>query len=66
MVEVYDDGEEFRGSYVFFITGATEASLLAAASRVATLDGVPAGAFAMVTDDKAPEFGAGQQVHLPA
>jgi hypothetical protein len=63
--EVYDDGEEHGDVYVFFITGADEAALLAAASRVATLSGVPAGAFAMVTDDEAPEFGMGRRVDLP-
>jgi hypothetical protein len=62
--EVYDDGEELGDVYVFFIAGATEASLLAAASRVATLDGVPAGMFAMVTDDGAPD-GTRRRVDLP-
>ncbi|MEU5941163.1 hypothetical protein ABZ807_18660 [Micromonospora sp. NPDC047548] len=64
-IEVYDDGEEHGDVYIFFITGANEASLLAAASRVATLSGVPAGAFAMVTDDRAPEFGMGRRFDLP-
>ncbi|EEP70481.1 conserved hypothetical protein [Micromonospora sp. ATCC 39149] len=54
-IEVYDDGEQLGDAYTFFITEASKASLLAAASRVATLDGVPAGVFAIVTDDKAPE-----------
>ena len=64
-VESYDDGEEYGDVYVFFITGADEATLLTAASRVAALDGVPGGAFAMVTDDEAPEFGMGRRVELP-
>ncbi|MEV4517171.1 hypothetical protein AB0K00_50485 [Dactylosporangium sp. NPDC049525] len=64
-VEVYDDGEQHGGVYVFFITGAEEAGLLAAASRVAALDGVPPGTFAMVTDDQASEFGMGRRVNLP-
>jgi hypothetical protein len=64
-VEVYDDGETFGDFYVFFITGGDEDALLAAASRVATLDGVPDGAFAMVTTDDAPEFGMGRRVGLP-
>ncbi|WP_433833057.1 hypothetical protein ACQP2E_17815 [Actinoplanes sp. CA-015351] len=63
--ESYDDGEEFGDHYVFFINGGTEQALLAAASRVATLDGVPAGAFAVVTDDEADEMGAGRRVSLP-
>ncbi|MGI5486731.1 hypothetical protein [Microtetraspora malaysiensis] len=62
--EVYDDGEEFGDVYVFFITGADEEALLAVASRAATLDGVPAGTFAVVTDDNAEEFGLGRRVDL--
>jgi hypothetical protein len=54
-LEEYDDGEEFGGVYLFFIAGASERTLLAAASRVATRAGVPAGAFAMVTDTNAPQ-----------
>ncbi|BCB89295.1 hypothetical protein [Phytohabitans suffuscus] len=63
--EVYDDGEEYGDVYIFFISGASEAGLLDAASRVATLSGVPAGAFAMVTTDEAPDFGRGRRVDLP-
>ncbi|MEU7896039.1 hypothetical protein AB0B45_24700 [Nonomuraea sp. NPDC049152] len=63
--EVFDDGEEFGDVYVFFITGADEAALLAVASRVAALEGVPAGSFAMVSDDAAEEFGLGRRVDLP-
>ncbi|MEU0377588.1 hypothetical protein ABZ093_09840 [Streptomyces cyaneofuscatus] len=44
-VEVHDEGEEYGDAYVFFVTGAAEEELLAVASRVATLPGVPAGAF---------------------
>ncbi|TDC77944.1 hypothetical protein E1193_21580 [Micromonospora sp. KC606] len=64
-VQEYDDGEEYGEVYVFFITGTREEVLLAVASRVAALDGVPAGAFAMVTDDDAEEFGMGRRVDLP-
>ncbi|WP_327039692.1 hypothetical protein [Micromonospora maris] len=63
-IEVYDDGEQLGDVYVFFITAATEASLLTAASRVATLDGVPTGVFAVVTDDGAPD-GTGRRIDLP-
>ena len=63
--EDYDDGEEFGEVYVFFLTGTDEAAVLRAASRVATLDRVPPGAFAMVTDDEAGEFGLGRRVELP-
>lgn len=64
-LEEYDDGEEFGDVYIFFIAGASERTLLAAASRVATRTGVPAGAFAMVTDTNAPQFGMGRRVNLP-
>jgi len=64
-LEEYDDGEEFGDVYVFFIAGASERTLLAAASRVATREGVPAGSFAMVTDTNAPQFGLGRRVDLP-
>jgi hypothetical protein len=64
-IEEYDDGEEYGDAYIFFIAGANERTLLKAASRVATRDGVPAGAFAMVTDTQAPQFGMGRRVQLP-
>jgi hypothetical protein len=65
-IEEHDDGEEFGGVYIFFIAGSSERTLLAAASRVATREGVPAGAFAMVTNTDAPRFGMGRRVNLPA
>ncbi|SNT62592.1 hypothetical protein SAMN05216276_109215 [Streptosporangium subroseum] len=64
-VEVFDDGEQFGDVYVFFVAGADESALLAAASRVAALDGIPTGAFAMITDDEAAEFGLGRRIDLP-
>jgi hypothetical protein len=64
-LEEYDDGEEFGDVYIFFIAGASERTLLKAASRIAIRDGVPAGAFAMVTDTNAPRFGMGRRVDLP-
>jgi hypothetical protein len=64
--EDYDDGESFGEFYVFFLTGTDEASVLRAASRLAALDRVPAGSFAMVTDDEAAEFGLGRRVELPS
>ncbi|MCX5558001.1 hypothetical protein [Streptomyces sp. NBC_00038] len=63
--EVFDDGEEDGDAYVFFVTGAGEKELLAVASRVAALQGVPPGAFAVVSDDEAEEFGLGRRVALP-
>ncbi|MBP2705806.1 hypothetical protein JOL79_18485 [Microbispora sp. RL4-1S] len=64
--EIFDDSEEFGDLYVFFITGADEETLLRVASRAVTLDQVPHGAFAMVTDDEAGEFGLGRRVDLPS
>jgi hypothetical protein len=64
-IQEFDDGEEFGDAYVFFIAGKNERTLLKAASRVATRRGVPAGAFAMVTDTNAPELGLGRRVTLP-
>ena len=64
-IEEHDDGEEFGDVYIFFIAGANERTLLKAASRVATREGVPPGAFAMVTDTAAPSFGLGRRVNLP-
>ncbi|MFI9565236.1 hypothetical protein [Streptomyces rishiriensis] len=54
--EIFDEGVEHGGYYVFFVTGAPEPALLEAAARAAALPGVPAGAFAVVSDDpEAPE-----------
>lgn len=64
-VEIFDEGEEDGDVYVFFITGAGEGDLLAVASRVATLPGVPAGTTAVVSTDDAEEFGLGPRVTLP-
>jgi hypothetical protein len=64
-VEVFDDGEEDGDVYVFFVTGTGEQDLLAVASRVAVLPRVPAGAFAVVSNDEAEEFGLGRRVALP-
>ncbi|WP_306204747.1 hypothetical protein [Actinoplanes sp. RD1] len=64
-IEEYDDGEEYGDVYIFFIAGVNERTLLRAASRVATRKGVPAGAFAMVTNTNAPQFGMGRKVPLP-
>lgn len=64
-VAVFEDGEEHEDAYVFFVAGGGEEELLAVASHVATLPGVPAGAFAVVSDGQAEEFGVGRQVTLP-
>ncbi|TDB81774.1 hypothetical protein [Micromonospora sp. KC721] len=64
-VQAYDDGEEYGDHYLFFVAGGSERALLKVASEVTSLDRVPAGAFAMVTDDVAEEFGTGRRVNLP-
>ncbi|WP_232839298.1 hypothetical protein [Streptomyces triticisoli] len=64
-VEAFEDGEEHEDAYVFFVAGAGEEELLAVASHVATLPGVPAGTFAVVSDDEAEEFGLGRHIALP-
>ncbi|MFM9595075.1 hypothetical protein ACKI1J_35195 [Streptomyces scabiei] len=64
-VEVFDEGEEEEDVYVFFVTGAGEADLLAVASRVAALPGVPAGTVAFISTDEAEELGLGRRVALP-
>ncbi|MGK5500863.1 hypothetical protein [Streptomyces sp. URMC 125] len=64
-IEIFDDGEEHGDAHVFFITGAGEAHLLAVASRVATLPGVPADTFAAVRDNEAEESGLGRRVTPP-
>ncbi|MEU6256974.1 hypothetical protein [Streptomyces sp. NPDC047043] len=64
-IEVFDDAEQDEDAYLFFVTGAGEDDLLAVASRLATLPGVPAGTFAVVSDGEAEEFGQGRRVALP-
>lgn len=63
--EVYDDAEEYEEAYVFSIAGAAEEVLLAVASDLARLPGIPSGVFAMVTNDEAEEIGLGRRVELP-
>jgi hypothetical protein len=61
---LYDDGGEFGEVYVFLINAASEDRLLSVAARIADLPGVPAGVYAVVTDDEAEEFGIGRRVEL--
>lgn len=63
-IEVFDEGDEFGRVYAFFITGAEPSRLLAVAAEVAALPTVPAGTFAVVTDDEAEEIGRGRRVKL--
>jgi hypothetical protein len=62
--DIYDDGEEIGGAYVFFVAGAPEETLLSLAADVAALPGVPSGVFAVVTDDTSEEIGTGRRVAL--
>jgi hypothetical protein len=62
--DLYDDGEEIDGAYVFFVAGAPEDVLLSVAANVAALPGVPSGAFAVVTDDTSEDIGTGRRVAL--
>lgn len=52
VLELHDDAEELDGHYVFSLGGASEQRLIAAAERLAALDAVPAGAFAMVNGER--------------
>ena len=63
--EEFDGGEEWGEFYVFFVAGAPEEVLLAVAAQVAGLPRVPAGAFAVISDDEPEEFGRGRRVSLP-
>jgi hypothetical protein len=63
--ELYGDGEEHGGDYLFFLTGADEQTLLSIAADVARLPGIPPGAYAIVTDDEADEPGIGRNEPLP-
>ena len=60
VLENHDDGEEWEGEYVFFLSGSSEDRLIAAAGRLANLDRVPAGAYAVVTEEGA----AGRRIEL--
>lgn len=62
--DIYDDGEEIGGAYVFFVAGAPEEVLLSVAADVAALPSVPSGAFAVVTDEESEEVGTGRRVAL--
>lgn len=61
--EMFDDGEELGEEYLFFVSGAPEADLIALARAVAALPGVPSGVYATVTDTDA-DMGGGTRVEL--
>ena len=62
--EEFDDGEEVGDHYVFFLTGEHESAVIEAATRLARLPGAPGGAFMMITDSDAAEFGLGRRVNV--
>jgi hypothetical protein len=61
--EGYDDGEEQGVHYLFFLTGDRKAAVLAAAKKIATGPGVPAGAYIVVNDSEG-DMGDGERVNL--
>lgn len=63
--EVYDDGEEQEGFYIFSITGGTEPEMLKIANEVAARPGVPQGSVAFVAENEDETFGQGRRVELP-
>jgi uncharacterized protein YciU (UPF0263 family) len=63
-LEMWDDGEEWEGHFVFSLADAPEAELLAAARSIAALPGVPSGVFAMVTTSGAEDYGQGTRVEI--
>lgn len=58
------DGEEDDGHYIFVITSESEGGLVSAAYHLATLPGVPMGAFLRVTDDESGPFFGGRIVPI--
>jgi hypothetical protein len=62
--DIYDEGEDFGATYIFFVSGAAEEVLLTVARNVAVLPGIPSGAFAVVTDDQSEEMGTGRRIAL--
>lgn len=62
--EIYDDGEELDGEYLYFVWQASESELIELARRIADLPGVPAGVYAVVTDSESQEMGTGEKVTL--
>jgi hypothetical protein len=61
--EMYDDGQELGNEYLFFLHGREESGLISLAREVASPPGVPAGAYATVTDTEA-DMGGGRRVNL--
>lgn len=64
-VREFDDGEEEDDEYVWFLTGRDQQAVLAAASKIAARSDVPAGAYAVITDEASVDLGQGTRVDLP-
>lgn len=62
--EMFDDGEELDGEYLYFVWQAPESELIALARRIAALPGVPEGVYAVITDSESEEMGKGTKVNL--
>jgi hypothetical protein len=61
---MFDDGEEDKGEYVFFIAANTEDAGFAVAARLAAMPGLPTGIYATVSSSDVQEFGFGRRVDL--
>lgn len=64
--EMYDDGEEHEGEYLFFLASAPEVVLLESAGDLRALPGVPEETYALVPTTDAVEWGVGRRVDIAA
>ncbi|MEV7758356.1 hypothetical protein AB0O16_14510 [Microbacterium sp. NPDC089180] len=64
--EMYGDGEEYDGEYLFFLADADEDALLDLARELSALPGVPPGTYAIVSTTDTEEWGVGRRVELAA
>ena len=64
--EMYDDGEDYEGEYLFFVANASEDALLNLAREIRQLPGVPSETYAVVSTTDAEEWGVGRRVDLSA
>lgn len=62
--EMYDDGEEHDGEYLFFLADASEEVLLDLARQLKALPGVPPETYAIVSTKDAEEWGVGRRVDV--
>ena len=57
VLEEDDSAEQLDDDYVFYLTGASEDRLIAAANRLSILDQVPAGAYAITPSGERVDLG---------